>query len=167
MKQKQLYYCIIAAAMVLLACAKSFAQEAYSGHYVAEWRVDNGGVVVCDGAARRFVINSSQVIIGDKTMRIYDVEQGVMNILSHVIKTSNFSTYELYSQATNDYGMTVPFCFELSQHPVSTVKGKYYLFKIPFVNDVLLLTKEGGRKTASSKAADVRKTTKRKATRRR
>ncbi len=167
MKQKQLYYCIIAAAMVLLACAKSFAQEAYSGHYAAEWCVNNGGVVECD-AAKRFVINSSQVIIGDKTMRIYDVEQGVMYIPYGYdeINVSKCSSYVLCSQATSD-GITVPFCFELSQHPVSTVKGKYYLFKIPFVNDVLLLTKKGGRKTASSKAADVRKTTKRKATRRR
>ncbi len=165
MKLKYLCF-VVVAAMALLGSVKSFAQ-AYSGHYVAEWCVNYNGAEKCTGAAKRFVITSSYMIIGDKTMRIYDVEQGVMNILSHVIKTSNFSTYELYSQATNDYGMTVPFCFELSQHPVSTVKGKYYLFKIPFVNDVLLLTKEGGRKTASSKAADVRKTTKRKATRRR
>ncbi len=167
MKLKYLCF-VVVAAMALLACAKSFAQEAYSGHYVAEWRVDNGGVVVCDGAARRFVINSSQVIIGDKTMRIYDVEQGVMYMPYGYdeINVSKCSSYVLCSQATGD-GITVPFCFELSQHPVSTVKGKYYLFKIPFVNDVLLLTKEGGQKSASPKSANTRKTTKRKATRRR
>lgn len=152
--------------MALLGSVKSFAQ-AYSGHYVAEWCVNYNGAEKCTGAAKRFVITSSYIKIGARTIIINDVRQSVMNSSYDEIKTSNCSSYELYSYATSDYGVTVPFNFELSQHPVSTVKGKYYLFKIPYVSEVLLLTKEGGQKSASPKSANTRKTTKRKATRRR
>ena len=167
MKLKYLY-CVVVAAMALLGSAKSFAQ-AYIGRYVAEWCVDNGGVEPCDGAAKIFVINSSQVIIGEKTMRIEDVKQGVMNMPYSYdeINVSKCSSYVLCSHMINDYGMMVPFNFELSKQPVSTVKGEYYLFKIPCLNQVLLLTKEGGQKSASPKASKARQTTKRKASRRR
>lgn len=166
MKLKHLYCVIVVAAMALLGSVKSFAQ-AYTGRYVAEWGVNENGAEECTGAAKRFVITSSYIKIGARTIYLDDVRQSAMDIPYDEINVSKCSSYELCSHDTNDYGMMVPFNFELSQHPVSTVKGEYYLFKIPYLSEIMLLKKEGGQKSASPKTAKTGKTTKRKASRRR
>lgn len=168
MKPKQIYCAAIVVAMVLLGSVKTFAQ-AYCGYYVAEWCVNDNGIEECTGVGKRFVIAPSYIKIGARSAAIEDVRQGVMNVAYRhdEINVSECSSYELCSHMSNDYGMMVPFNFELSQQPVSTVKGKYYLFKVPYLSEILLLTKENEQKSASPKAAKTRKTAKRKASRRR
>ncbi len=159
MKFSKILFVVLA--MVAFWSIKMQASSNYES-YTPVWGVTNGILEPTDRSSKLIVtpyslsLNGNYFNIQEVKSEKFDVSSADQNII-HTSGCSAFIIWD-YSYVPEKYSdQAGTIYFELSKEPVSTSKGKFYLFRIAFTDTIILLTKDGEQQKAAPKKNYKRK----------